>query len=156
MNVVVRKAIIGDLKTIQDFNHALFLFDIGRDPELNANWPHEQDGEAYFTKMINEENGICFVAEVNGKVAGYLAGCMRSNVPSYRPVKRSELENMFVAEEYRRMGVGSKLAEEFITWSKSKGAAKVYVSAYVGNEKAINFYQKVGFKPRCLELETDC
>lgn len=60
---------------------------------------------------------------------------------------------MFVEEEYRRSGVGTKLAKAFIDWYHSKDIKHIYVSAYAGNDKTVNFYQKVGFKPRALELE---
>jgi GNAT superfamily N-acetyltransferase len=151
--ILIRKAHPEELKIIQDLNHQLFLFDYERDPDLNVQWPYEKDGEEYFRKMIDGEIGVCFVAEVEGKVVGYLAGCGELETPSYRPVKRAELENMFVIEEYRGAGVGTKLANEFIDWSHSKGVQHIFVSAYAGNERAIKFYQKAGFKPYAFELE---
>lgn len=151
--VLIRKAKPEELKVIQDLNYKLFLFDYGRDPELNIKWPYEKAGEDYFRKMIAGEIGICFVAELEGKVIGYLAGCRKLETPSYRPVKRAELENIFVLEEYRGTGAGTKLANEFINWSRSKGCTHIFVVPYAENKGAIDFYQKVGFKPYALELE---
>ena len=153
MGITVRKAKPEDLKSIQDLNHQLFLFDHDRDPQLNTQWPYEREGKDYFSKMIAGEIGVCFVAESDNKVIGYLAGSIKTEVTSYRPIRRTELENMFVVKELRGQGVGTILAKEFIGWSKKQGVEHVFVSAYAGNKDAIKFYEKAGFLPRAIELE---
>lgn len=151
--VTIRKAHLEELPIIQDLNHQLFLFDAARDPDLNLNWPLEKEGEAYFKKKIAGEVGVCFVAEVDGAVVGYLAGAVSDNMPSYRPVKRSELENIFILEDYRRAGAGRKLVQAFVDWSHDQDVTNIFVAAYFLNEKAVKFYEGVGFKPLELELQ---
>ncbi len=153
MDVNVRKAKIEDIKIIQDLNHDLFASDGPRDPFMNHNWPYEY-GEAYFQRKITEKDSICVVAENETEIIGYLAGVVRS-VESWRPVKRTELENMFVKTKYRSQGVGTKLANEFLKWSKEKGVQRALVVAYATNEKAIKFYQKMGFIPESISLEAE-
>ncbi len=145
----------GDLQIIQKLNHDLFISDSSSDPELNLNWPLEKDGEDYFRRMINEEIGICFVAEDGNEVIGYLAGCISTRTNSARPVKRSEVENMLVREDYRSKGIGSNLIRIFLKWSKEKGVDKAFVIAYAPNDKAIKFYERNNFHPYSIELEQD-
>jgi len=151
--VTVRKARTDELKVVQDLNHELFLFDSVRDPELNLEWPYQQAGEDYFKGMIAGTIGVCFVAELDGTVVGYLAGSRKLGDEAYRPIKRTELENVFVRDKYRGSGVGTALVQAFVEWSHSKGIKYIFVEAYALNEKAVMFYQKVGFAPRSLELE---
>lgn len=74
MNVLIRRAELNDLKNIQDLNHKLFLWDLDRDPALNTSWPYEEAGEYYFRKRISREVGVCFVADYQGRILGYVAG----------------------------------------------------------------------------------
>ncbi len=152
-NVNIRKAKIEELKTVQDLNRDLFVSDGPRDKYLNHNWPYE-GGKEYFSKRITDGNSICLVAEIDNEIVGYLAGAVME-VESWRPVKRTELENMFVKEEFRSKGVGAKLVNEFFNWSKTKGVERSLVVAYATNEKAIKFYQKMGFDPESVSLEIE-
>jgi GNAT superfamily N-acetyltransferase len=154
METIIRKAKAEDLRAVQDLNHALFESDSSSDDTLNLNWPYE-DGEEYFRRMIAGETGVCYVAEVNDEIVGYLAGSIKLEQPSYSTVRRSELENMFVKEEFRSQGIGEKLAKTFLQWSKSSGVAKSFVQAYAPNQRAIAFYQRAGFAPYSVELEID-
>ena len=153
MSISIRKAKINELKIIQDLNHDLFASDGPRDQFLNHEWPYE-DGKKYFIKRMSEPNSICLVAIVDNQIIGYLAGELLKT-ESWRPVKRIELQNMFVKDQFRNLGVGKKLVSEFLKWSKSKGVKKVLVVAYVTNQRAINFYEKSGFEPESLSLEAN-
>jgi len=153
MNITIRKAHEDELKIVQDLNYKLFLWDYDRDPTLNVRWPYEA-GEEYFQKKISGEAGVCFVAVIDGKVVGYLAGYIFEKIPSYDTIKRSELDNIFVEEEFRGQGIGKLLTKKFLAWSKSNGAFSTLVSAYFFNEQAVKFYKRVGFEPLALKLES--
>lgn len=150
---VVRKALAEDLKEVQRLNHALFLWDLPNDPALDTNWPYQQDGEDYFMKRISEETGVCFVAEADGKLVGYVTGHVNKAVDSGDTLLRCELDNIFVEDNVRGKGVGHQLIAELDRWCRQKGAESMFVSAYSGNVKAIEFYKKYGFEPYAIKLE---
>lgn len=152
-NIVIRKATLEDLKIIQDLNYQLFIHDSEFEPELNMDWPYGE-GEYYFKVRITEDTGACFVVEVEERVVGYLAGGIRKGEEWLKP-KRSEIDNMFVAEGFRGRGIGKTLAEEFVKWSKEQGVKKVIVNAFWGNEDSIKFYKKVGFNSYDISLQID-
>lgn len=152
-NLSIRKAKIEELKIVQDLNSGLFTSDGPRDKFMDHNWPYE-GGKEYFSKKITDDSSICLVAEVDNEIVGYLAGTVME-VESWRPVKRTELENMFVKEEFRSNGIGAKLVSEFFNWSKTKGVQRSLVVAYATNEKAIKFYKKMGFDPESVSLEIE-
>ena len=47
----------------------------------------------------------------------------------------------------------AELANQFLKWAREKGAERVSVTAYAANERAIAFYERLGFEPRNLSLE---
>lgn len=151
-NIEIIQATPLDVKSIVTLNHALFQEDAGqRDPSVNLEWA-KQEGEAYFSDLISSDNNICLLATIEGNIVGYLVG--RVIEPStYRPIKQTELESMFIQDGYRGQKIGTRLTERFLAWTKEKNVSQVTVSAYATNNKAISFYEKFGFQPRNILLQ---
>jgi GNAT superfamily N-acetyltransferase len=142
----IRPARPEDLKRVQDLNHQLFLSDARHFNDLNTDWPYEE-GKEYFRKRIAGQDGVCFVAEKDGVIVGYVAGgWSHLNFSAYKG-KRAELENICVAEGERSQGVGALLVGALFKWCKHNGATHVMVDAYAPNRKAITFYETQGFEP---------
>lgn len=153
MQTIIRKSKKEDLKAVQELNHQLFIHDKDFDSSLNINWPLEKEGEEYFKNKINEKDGVCFVAELNNEIVGYLVGSIIEPC-YYRNIKKiSELENMIIKEDCRGKRIGEKLFKEFVEWSKLKKVERIKVSAYTSNESAIRFYKRIGFNFYATELE---
>jgi len=152
---IVRKARPEDFKAVQDLNYQLFVHDQEYDPLLKMTWPYDKEGAAYLAKRVAGKEGVCFVAELDGRVIGYLCGGMMKPY-SYRMVKKqAELENTLVAAEYRGQRIGEKLFESLMAWAKEQGAERILVSAAAQNLEAIKFYRRVGFGDYATELEFD-
>ncbi len=152
MKPTIRLALAADLENVQRLNAALFAVDGPHDAHLDAAWPMGAGAE-YFGGAIAGETGVCFVAEVDETIAGYLVGAMHEETVAYRPVVVAELENMLVDEQYRGFGLGSLLVEFFKSWARQNGAEAIQVSAYAGNTRAQHFYRKHGFSDYALTLE---
>lgn len=150
----IRKATINDLETIQDLNLMLFKKEQKEyDEKLNINWTFSEIGTNYYKAKINDSKSIALVAEEKDKIVGYLVGglCKTYN---YRNITlMSELENMFILDDYRSKGIGSELIQKFITWSKEQGAERAHVEASAQNDQAISCYRKNGFEDYTLDLE---
>lgn len=153
MNVTIRPAKEDELQAIQDLNYQLFVHDEEYDPLLNMDWPYQDEGTKYFQSRIKGKEGVCFVAEVDNKVIGYLAGSVVASYPYRKIQKQTELENTLVLEEYRGQRIGEQLFKQFVEWSKQQGAERIKVSAAANNVQAIKFYHRVGFEDYGLELE---
>lgn len=153
MKATIRKAEMNDLKAIQDLNYKLFLWDYDRDPTLNVDWPYEEVGKDYFVKRISGESGVCFVAEQDNHIVGYVAGRVSKEIDKTDTILRSELENIYIEEAARSKGVGRLLVQELTNWCKDKGAQSMFVTAYYHNVNAVSFYEACGFGPFALKLE---
>lgn len=150
----IRKAKIDDLRKIQELNLILCkdeerAYNYGTD----LNWTFSKDGENYFKEKIIGKTSITFVAIKDKEIVGYLSGGLTKS-EAYRSVSQiSEIETMFVLEEFRSLGVGKMLYEKFKEWSKGEGVGIIRVEATAQNKKGINFYKKMGLNDYTLILE---
>ena len=156
MESKIKSATIKDLKEIQRLNQMLFEKEYKEfDNTLNCKWAFGKDGKNYFKKCITEDDRCVFVAYLNNKIVGYLAGGI-DNGGSYRILpKFAELDYMFVLSKYRGKGIGTKLYQTFLDWCKAKNVGKLRVIASAQNWRSINFYKKNGFFDYDLILETN-
>ena len=151
MKINIRRANINDLSCIQDLNNSLFELEYNNfDDTLKVGWPFEKEGKEYFEYML--KNQIIFMAEAEGKIAGYLAGTICKEV-SYITETFAELDNMYINEEYRRFGIGTLLINEFKKYCKENNVQNIKVTASAKNNKAINFYMKNGFEDYNITLK---
>ncbi len=142
----IRIARESDFEVVQDLNHQLFVSDSEHSNDLNTNWPYEDEGIVYYKKRIAAEGGVCFVAEIDDEIVGYvIGGWSHINFSAYKG-ERGELENIYVLEGHRKSGVGSALMVELEKWFKEKGAEYVMVNAFAKNAGAIAFYEHEDFE----------
>ena len=153
MDLKIRKATIKDLKTIQTLNNELFKYEESRDLDhYIEDWPFGKSSAEYFGDLI--KNQFVIIAEVDKNPVGYLAGSIyEDDTYSYYEGVTAELENMFIDEDYRHFGIGSKLVNSFFDWCKQKSAKRIFVTATLGNDNTIAFYRKHGFKDLNITLE---
>jgi ribosomal-protein-alanine N-acetyltransferase len=78
-----------------------------------------------------------WVADLNGVVAGFLIG--RSAADEF------EILNMAVSRAHRRSGIGSKLLETALEFSRTAGSASAYLEVRASNAPAIALYARHGF-----------
>ncbi|GAI80436.1 unnamed protein product, partial [marine sediment metagenome] len=87
-DVKIQKAIIGNLKDIQELNLVLFKGEYEKyDKSLNLNWTFGDEGTKYFKDKISKEDSCALIAIVDNKIVGYLVGGL-TKADSYRVVKK--------------------------------------------------------------------
>jgi ribosomal protein S18 acetylase RimI-like enzyme len=62
------------------------------------------------------------------------------------PEQECYLEYLWVASEFRRVGVGSVLLRTVLGHLRSSGVHTVWLYILSGNDAAMRFYQKFGFQ----------
>ena len=149
--VIIRKAGLEDLTSIQKLNNNLFDLEFNNfDDTLKLGWALEKDGREYFEDMIKNE--IVFVAQIEEKIVGYLAGSICESI-SYITESFAELDNMCIDDEYRKFGIGTLLMDEFKKYCKEKNMQNIKVTASAKNSRAIQFYMKNGFEDYNITLK---
>lgn len=143
MNIEIKRADITYLKDIQNLNNQLFELEYNHfDPSLRVGWTFEQEGTRYFTNMLNNE--MVYIALDQNAVVGYLAGTINIQ-GSYVTKSLAEIDNMFILEEYRRYGIGTKLIDAFKEYCFNNKIEELKVTASAKNKNAIKFYMENGF-----------
>ena len=148
--IEIREAKIEDLNLILKLNKKLFVKEYNEfDNSLNLDWTYSKRGKEYFSERIKYNNGKALVVEKGNIVIGYLCGGIQEqeeNIEFYRKDGiYAELENMFIEEKFRNLGIGGKLIWVFIEWCKEKKVDHINVTASFQNKKALEFYRKYGF-----------
>lgn len=95
-------------------------------------------------KEIIDRGGFVFFAESDGKIAGAVALLKRSDTVY-------ELGKMAVAEDARGNGIGKKLLEHCLVFSKNKGIEKLILYSNTRLAAALHLYRKYGFTETELE-----
>lgn len=143
--ISIREAEERDLSSIQELNKMLFDYEDQFDKTYNLDWPYSDGGERFFKACIKEDNGIALVAESGGKIIGYACAWIDNySARTTNPI--CEIENMFVLEEFRNKGTGTRLVRKIENIAKGKGARRLKVLGKIKNEKALKFYKRLDFE----------
>ena len=142
MDIEIRKWRDGEQAFLEDFLYeAIFIpegveapsREIIRLPEL----------QVYITDFGKRPDDICFLAEVDGKVAGAVwvrvmedYGHLEEGVPSFA---------ISLYKDYRNRGIGTALMERMIQELAERGYKKASLAVQMANY-AVRMYQKVGFE----------
>lgn len=142
--MIIKKATLSDLKSVQELNYKLFDFERNNfDPLLNMKWTLSEKGEIFFKRLI--EHGTVWVAVNNdGRLIGYLAGDIVDE-PSCTTRAFAKLKNIYIDKEYRRKGIGKKLLEKFKTYCIGRNIREIRVTTNSKNAVASEFYRNNGF-----------
>lgn len=110
---------------------------------------------AELEEKIGDDGAPIFVAEDDGKVAGY-AFCVIEDHPATtntRATKTLYVDDLCVDGNCRGKHVGKTLYDYVIAFAKSIGCYNVTLNVWEGNE-ARRFYEKMGMKVRKTMMET--
>ena len=114
--------------------------------DLNLEWlehyfhvePHDRDLLESSQEMIIDKGGFIFFYETQGKILGTFA-LIKVSTGVY------ELGKMAVSSESRGRGVGQKMMEYCIRFSKNKGWSKLLLYSNTRLNNSIYIYKKFGF-----------
>jgi ribosomal-protein-alanine N-acetyltransferase len=96
-------------------------------------WPFEM----FYTHLLSD-TCIKVVAELSGKIVGYLIGCEEGG--------KFHLRNIAVSREQRRKGFGTKLLTYLLErLEKSTEIKSCYLEHRIHNEAAFELYKSLGF-----------
>ena len=117
--------------------------------KLGYRLPHPENvGDVWldsFRRTLGRFSNV-FIAEINGKVVGFML-CRIKRVPQYMGgVLVGELSDMWIEAEARRMGIGDKLSRLALDWLHEQGVHSVEIQVLRDNEASWKLYDRMGFK----------
>ncbi len=147
-----------DRETLKDCMEKLQDYIVSSDPLKRVRRAPEF-GEEY-TKwllgVIQEQNGVIFLAEKNGKIIGCCAGMLPSESPAEQaggiPAKHGRVQELYVDETYRGQGTGQSLMKKMEDYFRAKGCESVMVEVLAPNKSAYAFYQSCDYFDRDINM----
>lgn len=107
-------------------------------------------------KKVSKQNGIIILAYEQDRVIGCIVGVIeeqsKDDVLGCIPTKAGRVLELFVSEEYRHCGVGSKLMKKVGDYFKHKKCDITRIEVFEPNKSAYNFYKKLGYSDRIIDL----
>ena len=145
--VVVRPATMGDYEGVcavyadVDAFHAAGAPGLFRVPDAPGR-PRDQ-----IERTIASDDEALLVAEVGGDVVGLAWVVVRQGPdgPSLVPRRFALVDALGVLEPHRSRGVGRLLMHAAEAWARGKGLAEIELSVAGFNERAIAFYERLGY-----------
>lgn len=91
---------------------------------------------------------ILLAETAEGEPVGYAVG----SIAEAHAKTRGELDSMYVKAEWRGHRIGEGLATRILDWLDENGVTNIVIAVAAGNEKALKFYDRLGFAPRAYTL----
>ena len=105
--------------------------------------------------LISDDTKL-IVAQYNKEIIGTGYVQIRPSKKSLQHTHHGYLGFMYVAPEFRGLGINKKIMEALTLWAKSRNINDFYLDVYHQNSAAIKAYEKVGFTPSLVEMKLNC
>ncbi|PQP81711.1 GNAT family N-acetyltransferase [Paenibacillus sp. PCH8] len=86
-----------------------------------------------------------FLVYLDATVAGYLKVNIHDAQSEKMGLEFLEIERVYIRKEFQNHGLGKVLLHKAIDIAKDYGKKKIWLGVWEKNEKAIAFYEKMGF-----------
>jgi len=109
-------------------------------------------GETFDNK---NEDTLIFIAELDGIPTGYALGRIfeESATADNGTGRMGLIDELFLDETARGLGLGKKLLTEIIHHMKELGITRIKLHAYSWNQNAVKLYENMGFKEYAVSYE---
>jgi diamine N-acetyltransferase len=101
-------------------------------------------------KFLTKPGAMAFVAEIDGRLCGLISFYPDTDYFTNHP--RAYVDNLVVAHESERKGVGRTLLDYVERWARDHGFYEVVLDVFAGNHGAIAFYERQGYRPDHIRM----
>ncbi len=141
MTEAARSAVTVAIATLDDLDDVAPLFDAYRD--FYKKDRQIEAATAFLKERLKARDSHVLLARVDGEPAGFAQ--LYPSFSSVRLARSIILNDLFVALEYRRHGIGRALCEKAIEIARETDAAKVELMTQIVNTPAQDLYEDLGF-----------
>lgn len=135
----IRKAQITDSRVVAELWHKYELYEHNLDPRITVG--SEMSYRKHFEEILSNKSSLIALAELESQIVGII------DYITYKKgmLRVGSLGNVFVLEDYRGKGIGSKLIEYAMDKLRNKKCNYIISGVRVNNSDAQNFWKKRGF-----------
>lgn len=141
--VEMHKEKLGDIKELWEKNREFHFRTSKSFGYCYENLDFDSRMKSFF-KVREEDIKIHGGYNEDGKLVGYLVSTIEGT--------KGEMITLYIEEEYRRRNLATILCNLHIRWFRERRCKEIVVNVLNDNERAIEFYELMGFKKDILEL----
>ncbi len=148
-DVIIRRAVAGDLETLAHLGRATFSETFGHlyPPQDLEVFLHSAYGDDYLRAALADPHRAAWLVEQNGVAVGHaLAGPCDLPHPEVGP-HSLELKRLYLSRSVQAQGLGARLFETVLAWLDQDGPQDVWLGVWSDNHGAQRFYRRYGFAP---------
>ena len=111
--------------------------------------------EAALKRLLSDPDRPIIAGVVEDKMVGY-AFCILQEIkndPVLCDRKTLYIDDLCVDETVRGGGVAKAIYQGMLDYARSIGCDAVTLNVWCGNDRALHFYEKCGFKPQKIGME---
>ena len=151
----IRRATVDDADLLARMNEAVQRIHYEARPDLFKPYSFSPELVAAYQARLSDDSLYGFVSEIDGEPVGYLLAQVieRADNPYTYAFRLLSVDEMSVCPEQRSHGYGEALMDAALGIARSLGIRHVLLNVWAFNERAIDFYQRQGFKPRDIRME---
>ena len=139
MEILVRKAETADLEIILEiYNHAII-----HTTSVYSYQPHTLEMRTVWFREKTEHNYPVFVAETEGRVAGFASYGPFRMWPAY---KYAMEHGVYVHTDFRQKGIAKKLMQQLIESARENEVHTLIAGIDSSNEASIRLHEQLGFE----------
>ena len=98
-----------------------------------------------YKNILKDDKSLIMVAEIDNDLVGFIY-IYEKVLDEIFINKEAFIEAMYVNDEYQNQGIGKKLFNECLKWSKKRNIKIIDIDVMCYNKNAIKAYEKYGFR----------
>lgn len=151
MSNSIRKAVHGDIPAIAELYREQFKEMSKLIPDFIKEGYQSTE---FIEKTISGDESDILVYESDGTVVGFilLQSKSRLALDFMIPGKYCYIMDIIVTSRQRNKGFGTALMSSAKDWAKEKNCELITLDVLVNNPKAVELYEKLGFKAKAQEM----
>ncbi|GGG44220.1 GNAT family N-acetyltransferase [Bizionia arctica] len=133
-------ALLGRVTFTETFGH---LFN---DKQVLFDYYNETFSVDKIENSIEKPNNIYWIAFADRLAVGYAKLKLNSQSEFITDNNICQLQKIYILQDFLSLKIGFKLQNALLKKAKEKSFNKIWLSVFISNDRAINFYSKNGFK----------
>jgi ribosomal protein S18 acetylase RimI-like enzyme len=125
-------------------------------PELGPVWDDDETWarrRAHYEKSLARDGAFALVARDGDAAVGYAMVTIEPGSPTWRePERWADIDSLSVLPSARGQGVGEALLERVQQEAEAVGVTQLGLMALTANDRALAFYERLGFTPWVVGL----
>lgn len=113
--------------------------------KYNENTKDNYKVDNWYPNLIDKDDSQLFIAVNDNETVGYIYVRIITTSDSSDIYTEASISGIYVKENFRKQGIGTKLINEAKKWCINKGVTYLKLNVLEGNSTALNLYKKLGF-----------